>query len=319
MREYGKVSPQFWIGETGKRLKKAGAEAQVVGLYLMTSPHANMLGLYYVPSIYIAHETGLGIEGASKGLQSCIEAGFCEYDEASEMVWVFEMAKYQIAASLDPKDKRSAGVQNEYNSLPSNPYLARFFVKYCEAFNMTKKRGTEAPGKSPSEAPSKPLASQEQEQEQERKEPLSGEPDDADDEDHESEDGEEVQESDSVKEILAHLNARTGASFRMVESNGRLIRARLAEGATVEQVKAVIDAKVKEWSKDRKWSKYLRPKTLFNATNFEQYLAALPRKALSGAWWAAAGFENQWDAMNAGCTEHNARFFQNGVKTKDEQ
>jgi uncharacterized phage protein (TIGR02220 family) len=318
VREYGKVGPQFWIGETGKRLKKAGAEAQVVALYLMTSPHANMLGLYYVPSIYIAHETGLGIEGASKGLRSCIEAGFCEYDEASEMVWVFEMAKYQIAEVLDPKDKRSAGVQNEYNSLPSNPYLARFFDRYSTPFNMTKKRSVLVETPSPSEAPSKPLASQEQEheQEQESKEPLSGNPDDSEDDESE---GEEVQESDSVKEILAHLNARTGSNFRMVESNARLIRARLAEDVTIEQVKAVIDAKVKQWAKDKKQAIYLRPKTLFNATNFEQYLAALPKQPAAGVWWAVAGFENEWDAMNAGCTEHNARFFKDGVKIKGEQ
>jgi hypothetical protein len=77
MRGYSVVAPQFWIGDTGKALKKAGSEAVIVGLYLMTSPHANMLGLYYLPEVYIAHETGLGIEGTSKGLKGCIEAGFC--------------------------------------------------------------------------------------------------------------------------------------------------------------------------------------------------------------------------------------------------
>lgn len=314
MREYGKVSPQFWIGETGKRLKKAGAEAQVVGLYLMTSPHANMLGLYYMPSIYIAHETGLGIEGASKGLRSCIEAGFCEYDEASEMVWVFEMAKYQIAEALDPNDKRCKGVQNEYNSLPSNPYLARFYAKYCEAYSMTKKRSVEVQEGSPFEAPSKPLASQEHEheQEQEKEEPLSGNPDETGDDDSEDDNGEEVQESDSVKEILTHLNTRTGSNFRMVDSNARLIRARLAEETTVEQIKAVIDAKVAEWAKDKKFAVYLRPKTLFNATNFEQYLAAL--KPTAGDWWKAAGFEKEWQATNAGCTQVNARLFRDGKR-----
>lgn len=69
MRDYAKVSPRFWLGETGRELRKAGAEAQVVAFYLMTSPHANMLGLYYLPVLYLAHETGLGLEGASKGLQ----------------------------------------------------------------------------------------------------------------------------------------------------------------------------------------------------------------------------------------------------------
>jgi uncharacterized phage protein (TIGR02220 family) len=102
----------------------------------------------------------------------------------------------------------------------------------------------------------------------------------------------------------------------MVDSNARLIRARLAEeGVTVERVKAVIDAKVKKWANDKKMSGYLRPKTLFNATNFEQYLAELPRRTVTGEmWWSAAGFEDEWAAMNAGCTEHNARFFRNGVR-----
>lgn len=168
MRDYGKVGPKFWIGATGKKLRAAGAEAQVVALYLMTSPHANMLGLYYLPQMFIAHETGLGIEGASKGLQSAIEAGFCEYNEASETVWVIEMAKYQIADSLTGKDLRIKGVQNEYDSLPTNPYLARFYDQYAAAFCMSSKRGLQPSESSPFKAPSKPLVSQEQEQEQEQ-------------------------------------------------------------------------------------------------------------------------------------------------------
>lgn len=164
MRDYSKVGPKFWIGATGKRLRAAGMEAQIVAMYLLTSPHANMLGLYYCPTMFIAHETGLGLEGASKGLQSAIEAGFCEYDEASEVVWVIEMASYQIGEALKPNDLRVKGVQNEYGSLPENPYLARFYEKYSAAFCMSACRGKT----SPYEAPSKPLRSQEQEQEKEQ-------------------------------------------------------------------------------------------------------------------------------------------------------
>lgn len=165
MRDYSKVGPKFWIGKTGKALRKQGPEALIVGLYLMTSPTANMLGLYYLSVGVIAHETGLGLEGASKGLQRCVEAGFCAYDEDSEVVWVYEMASYQIAESLEVKDNRCKGVQNEYDGLPDNPYLWAFFDKYRAAFKMEKGRGSA----SPSEAPSKPLLSQEQEQEQEQK------------------------------------------------------------------------------------------------------------------------------------------------------
>ena len=55
MRDYATVAPQFWLGKTGRELRRQGAEAQVVSFYLMTSPHANMLGLYYLPILYIAH------------------------------------------------------------------------------------------------------------------------------------------------------------------------------------------------------------------------------------------------------------------------
>lgn len=76
MRDYATVAPQFWLGKTGRELRKKGAEAQVVSFYLMTSPHANMLGLYYLPILYIAHETGLGLEGFRRGLKAPSKRGF---------------------------------------------------------------------------------------------------------------------------------------------------------------------------------------------------------------------------------------------------
>lgn len=175
MRDYAIITPQFWIGQTGKAIKKAGIDAQVVALYLLSSPHANMLGLYHLPVAYIAADIGCPLEGASKGLRSLIEAGFCEYDDEAEVVWVHEMAKFQIGESLKADDKRCSGVQNQYNGIPENRFLSAFFEKYEHAFNLKNKRETEAPPKplaSPFEAPPKPRAVNrisEQEQEQEHK------------------------------------------------------------------------------------------------------------------------------------------------------
>ena len=164
MRDYGKVSPKFWTGDTGKALKAKGPEAVLVALYLMTTQHANMLGLYYLSKAYIAVDTPLGFEGASKGLAWACEVGFCQYDEASEMVWVPEMAAYQIGEQLEAKDNRCKGVQREYDALPKNPFLAPFYERYAIPFHMTasrgdppkKIRGSKAPSKGVLEAPSKP-------------------------------------------------------------------------------------------------------------------------------------------------------------------
>ncbi|MGS4866552.1 hypothetical protein [Acinetobacter baumannii] len=175
MRDYGKVSPHFWTGSTGKKLREC-PDSIVVAMYLMTCPHANMLGLYYMPLLYVAHETGLGLEGAKKGLKWACKAGFCSYDEVSEMVWVHEMARFQVAESLKATDNRCKGIQKDYDSLPTNPFLASFYDKYAAAFCMTNKREGKATLTHSNQAPSKTLASQEQEQEQEQDNSLSQAP-----------------------------------------------------------------------------------------------------------------------------------------------
>ena len=163
MRDYGVVSPQFWIGKTGKSLR-GNAHAQLLALYLMTSPHANMIGVFHCPVLYMAHETGIPFEGASKALQSLIDADYCSYDDASESVFVHRMAAYQVAEALKPGDNRIKGVEREWQNIPSTALKEAFFALYSEAFHLQKK-GTET---SPLQAPCKPLASQEQEQEQEQ-------------------------------------------------------------------------------------------------------------------------------------------------------
>ena len=169
MRDYAKVEPKMWHGKTCKDLRKKGPKALLVGLYLMTSPSSNMLGVFNQPILYMAHETGLGEEGAMEGLRGCIEAGFCSYDEESETVFVHEMAKYQIAPVLKATDLRCKGIQKDYDALHDNPFLGAFFERYGNDFHMTSSRGLNGF----KQAPSKPLPSQEQEQEQEQEQDSS--------------------------------------------------------------------------------------------------------------------------------------------------
>lgn len=81
--------------------------------------------------------------------------------------------------------------------------------------------------------------------------------------------------SDDATKVLAHLNEKTGSNYRAVEANLRLIASRISEGATVEEIKSVIDDRVAAWGSDPKMAEFLRPKTLFNATNFNNYIGAI--------------------------------------------
>ena len=66
MRNYATISPQFWLGDTGRKLRKSGPESMVVALYMMTSPHSNMLGLYYLPVLYAANRCDVFAENCSR-------------------------------------------------------------------------------------------------------------------------------------------------------------------------------------------------------------------------------------------------------------
>lgn len=119
----------------------------------------------------------------------------------------------------------------------------------------------------------------------------------------------------AAKDAIEYLNLRTGAQYRPVEANLKLVRARLAEGATLDDVKAVIDDRCRKWSGDPKMSEYLRPATLFSPTNFAQYLGQLPGSQLPPeGWWGSAGFKDQFSAENAGCTAKTAHLWRDGAR-----
>jgi uncharacterized phage protein (TIGR02220 family) len=80
--------------------------------------------------------------------------------------------------------------------------------------------------------------------------------------------------SPDVIAILDHLNEKTGKRYRAVNANVALIAARLGE-STIDECRAVIDAKVEAWQHDDKMCQYLRPATLFNATKFANYVGEL--------------------------------------------
>lgn len=73
--------------------------------------------------------------------------------------------------------------------------------------------------------------------------------------------------------IVDYLNEKSGSNYRAkTQKTQSFIKARLNEGFTEEDFKAVIDKKCAEWI-GTEWEKYLRPETLFG-NKFEAYLNA---------------------------------------------
>ena len=80
------------------------------------------------------------------------------------------------------------------------------------------------------------------------------------------------------QEIVDYLNEKADKHFKAdTEATKKHIRARFAEGYTLDDFKTVIDVKVAEW-KDTEMDPYLRPNTLF-AGKFEGYLNQKTKQA----------------------------------------
>ena len=136
MREYGKVSPAFWTGETGRRLRAAGPDSVILALYLMTAPTASWTGLYYLPLSTLAHETGMTIEGALEALRRVEATGFAVYDREEEHVWVPQMARFQIVDHLKPSDNRVKGVVKDLMKCRKSRFFRCFCDIYLERFSL---------------------------------------------------------------------------------------------------------------------------------------------------------------------------------------
>lgn len=81
-----------------------------------------------------------------------------------------------------------------------------------------------------------------------------------------------VADAPAYKEVIDYLNEKASTQYRESSKKTQtLIKARLNENFTVDDFKTVIDKKAADWLNDEKWSKFLRPETLFG-NKFEGYL-----------------------------------------------
>ena len=81
----------------------------------------------------------------------------------------------------------------------------------------------------------------------------------------------------NIKDIVCFLNQQADCRYKAdTPKTVSLIKARMAEGFTVEDFKTVINHMVAEW-KGTDMEKFLRPETLFG-TKFESYLNRKPKQ-----------------------------------------
>ena len=77
----------------------------------------------------------------------------------------------------------------------------------------------------------------------------------------------------TAREAIDILNEAAGTGFKYTKTNIGHVTARLAEGFTLDDIRAVVASKVSSWGGDPNMREYLRPQTVFG-TKFDAYLQA---------------------------------------------
>ena len=144
---YRRVVPSFWTDPDIKRALTL--EDKALLLYYFTSPHSNMIGLYYCPPAYVAAETGLPVAVIVNALERQL-APFVTYDPETEEVFVHRAARHQVGEELQGKDHRKKAVPRLLEGVHSARLKRAFLLKYA-AWDL----GVSLP--EDTQAPSKPL------------------------------------------------------------------------------------------------------------------------------------------------------------------
>jgi hypothetical protein len=142
---YGVIFPEFWTGTTGREIRRQGGkDAQLLGLYLASNRHANMIGLYRLLVDDVKHETGLSANAIGRSYGVLQRASFAIFDAATSFVWVYQMARFRLGlkngAALDSEDKRVPAVNGMYHALDGNPFLGDFYDQNRSTLKLKKRR-----------------------------------------------------------------------------------------------------------------------------------------------------------------------------------
>ena len=154
MRSYAQIVPTFWTRGSGKKLR-GKPYAQVLAIYFMTGPTANMIGLYYVPRITILNDTGIPESELEAALKAVADVQIAFYDPVDELVYVPECATYQVGQVLKPGDTKRKTILAILKIHGNHPFALQWLARYYEPYGFARD-GLRHPNSRVSDTPSIP-------------------------------------------------------------------------------------------------------------------------------------------------------------------
>ncbi len=124
---YRAIDTKFW---TDEKVKTFPLTTKAILLYLLTNPHTHLSGIYYLPLLFIRHETKATEKELSDGLALLQTEGIVKYDPVGEVVWIVRMLSYQPES-----EKITSAVETQLAKL-HNCCLIKEFLTYYQDRNI---------------------------------------------------------------------------------------------------------------------------------------------------------------------------------------
>ena len=243
------VDTSFW---TDGKVDEFSPEDKYFMLYLLTNPFTTQLGIYEISMKQAAFHLGYSKDAVNVLLERFEDNyGMIKFSKDTNEVAVKNYLRHSIIKGGAPV--RDCLVK-EYKKVKNKELIEWVFshLKGFEGLNDTVKKIIE--------------------EYEEKNGVLLYHNEKDNDNDNDNENDVSHHDSSTYREIIEHLNKRASTSYRpSTKKTQAIIRARLAEGFTIDNFKTVIDKKCDEWLGDEKMERYLRPETLFS-NKFEGYL-----------------------------------------------
>ncbi len=163
MRDYGKVYSSIWSSADFRALSEDGRS---LVLYLLTSHHGTIAGVFRLPDGYACEDTQWSPERLAEAFAQLLSKGFANRCETTKWVWVSKFLEWNPPEN--PNQRKAAAKMAGH--VPDSCSWKSEFMRVCgpslgiEPTNDTKGSRTV----------DEPLLNQEQEQKQKQKKPTRG-------------------------------------------------------------------------------------------------------------------------------------------------
>jgi len=113
---YCRIKTKFW---TDEKMRKRSDDAKLLALYLLSSPHANMIGCYVLPKLYACEDLGWSPQRFGKAFAELLQDGFVKYDEETRLLLIPNYLKHN---PIENKNQAIAAAKVVIE-LPRSPLL----------------------------------------------------------------------------------------------------------------------------------------------------------------------------------------------------